>query len=77
MTGEAYLAVMEELQLNHADMAAALGVSKWCSIAWRNGRRKIPPIAELAMLSLILERYVGALGMEAARRKLAALKEFG
>jgi hypothetical protein len=73
MDGDTYLAVMQELGLDHRGMAASLGVSRWCSIAWRNGRRNIPPIAEVAIRGLLLERYAGDLATRAVSNRLDQL----
>lgn len=74
LTGTAYLEIMGLLGHDHRRMADALGVTKWCSIAWKSGRRRIPPLAETALRGLLLKRFAGDIAAREVDRVIDRLK---
>jgi len=77
MSGDAYMALLKFMGLSHAEMAEALGTSKWCSVAWRSGRRNIPKLAEVALSGLLLRRLAGDIAAKEADRILQECRNRG
>lgn len=72
--GEVYAHVMSYLGLDHKGMAKALGVTKWCSIAWKSGRRRVTPLAQTAIRGLMLQSYAGEGSVQAINQQIERMK---
>jgi hypothetical protein len=77
LNGAGYAMIMRELGYDHARIAAALGVTRWTSIAWKMGRRNISPLAEKAIHGLLLARYAGDLAQAEVERVINRAKQRG
>jgi hypothetical protein len=74
MTPAEYHEMMQWLGLTHQKIADALGVSKWASVAWRNGRRGIPPMINLALRALVYDRLAGSTVTAAVDQTIAEVQ---